>query len=54
MQIALSVKEVTKNFADFTAVDRVSFDVEDGKFFFYSRAVWLRKNDASQDDCRFL
>ena len=33
MQIALSVKEVTKNFADFTAVDKVSFDVEDGKFF---------------------
>jgi len=33
MQIALSVKNVTKNFGDFRAVDRVSFDVEDGKFF---------------------
>ena len=33
MQIALSVKEVTKKFGDFTAVEKVSFDVEDGKFF---------------------
>lgn len=33
MQIALSVKEVTKYFGDFPAVDNVSFDVEDGKFF---------------------
>lgn len=33
MQIALSVKEVTKKFGDYTAVDKVSFDVEDGKFF---------------------
>ena len=33
MQIALSVKEITKKFGDFTAVERVSFDVEDGKFF---------------------
>jgi spermidine/putrescine transport system ATP-binding protein len=33
MQIALSVKEVTKKFGGFTAVEEVSFDVEDGKFF---------------------
>ena len=33
MHLALSVKEVTKKFGDFTAVDKVSFDVEDGKFF---------------------
>jgi spermidine/putrescine transport system ATP-binding protein len=33
MQIALSVKEITKKFGDFTAVENVSFDVEDGKFF---------------------
>ena len=33
MQIALSVKEVTKKFGDYTAVDKVSFEVEDGKFF---------------------
>ena len=33
MQIALSVKDVTKTFGHFTAVDKVSFDVEDGKFF---------------------
>jgi len=33
MQIALSVKEITKEFGDFTAVQKVSFDVEDGKFF---------------------
>ncbi len=33
MQIALSVKNISKRFADFTAVDNVSFDVEDGKFF---------------------
>jgi len=33
MQIALSVKEVTKKFGDYTAVQNVSFDVEDGKFF---------------------
>ena len=33
MQIALSVKEITKKFGDYTAVDKVSFDVEDGKFF---------------------
>ncbi len=33
MQIALSVQNVTKKFGDFTAVDNVSFDVEDGKFF---------------------
>ncbi len=33
MQIALSVKNLTKKFGDFTAVNSVSFDVEDGKFF---------------------
>ncbi|OQY37976.1 spermidine/putrescine ABC transporter ATP-binding protein [Candidatus Atribacteria bacterium 4572_76] len=33
MQIALSVKNISKKFGNFTAVDNVSFDVEDGKFF---------------------
>ena len=33
MQIALSVKGLTKQFGDFTAVDNLTFDVEDGKFF---------------------
>jgi len=33
MEIALSVQKVTKKFGDFTAVDSVTFDVEDGKFF---------------------
>ena len=31
--IDLSVKSIVKRFGDFTAVDTVSFDVEDGKFF---------------------
>lgn len=33
MELALSVKNVTKKFGTYTAVDMVSFDVEDGKFF---------------------
>lgn len=33
MQIDLSVKNVTKQFGSFTAVNSVSFDVEKGKFF---------------------
>jgi len=33
MQLALSVKEVSKRFGGFNAVDNVSFDVEDGRFF---------------------
>jgi spermidine/putrescine transport system ATP-binding protein len=33
MQIDLSVRNVVKNFGDFTAVDHVTFDVETGKFF---------------------
>ena len=33
MQIALSVKNISKEFADFSAVNDVTFDVEDGKFF---------------------
>ena len=33
MNIALSVRNIRKNFGSFTAVDDVSFDVEDGKFF---------------------
>jgi spermidine/putrescine transport system ATP-binding protein len=33
MQIDLSVKEVTKQFGNFTAVDKVSFEVVAGKFF---------------------
>ncbi len=33
MKIDLSVQQITKRFGDFTAVDAVSFDVEDGKFF---------------------
>ncbi|RKX82002.1 MAG: ABC transporter ATP-binding protein [Spirochaetes bacterium] len=33
MQIALSVKGLTKKFGDFTAVKDLTFDVEDGKFF---------------------
>ncbi|HLW22717.1 MAG TPA: ABC transporter ATP-binding protein [Sphaerochaetaceae bacterium] len=33
MRIALSVQGLTKRFGSFTAVDEVSFDVEDGKFF---------------------
>ena len=33
MRIALSVQNLTRRFADFTAVNDVSFDVEDGKFF---------------------
>ncbi|MEA3347951.1 MAG: ABC transporter ATP-binding protein [Pseudomonadota bacterium] len=33
MQLDLSVKKLTKNFGNYVAVDRVSFDVEDGKFF---------------------
>ncbi len=33
MQAALSVKNLTKMFGSFTAVDNLTFDVEDGKFF---------------------
>ncbi|MFA7566886.1 MAG: ABC transporter ATP-binding protein [Alkalispirochaeta sp.] len=33
MQNALSVRNLTKRFGEFTAVNSVSFDVEDGKFF---------------------
>ena len=33
MDSALSVRKLTKRFGDFTAVDEVSFEVEDGKFF---------------------
>jgi len=33
MQLALSVKNITKKFGTYTAVDKVSFDVEEGKFF---------------------
>ncbi|MXI85438.1 ABC transporter ATP-binding protein [Sphaerochaeta halotolerans] len=33
MDKALSVQNITKRFGDFTAVNQVSFDVEDGKFF---------------------
>lgn len=33
MQIALSVKDLTKQFGNFTAVNNLTFDVEDGKFF---------------------
>ncbi len=33
MDSALSVQNITKRFGDFTAVDQVSFEVEDGKFF---------------------
>lgn len=33
MQIALSVKNISKKFGNFTAVNDISFDVEDGKFF---------------------
>ncbi len=33
MQVALSVKDLTKKFGDFTAVNNLTFDVEDGKFF---------------------
>jgi len=33
MKVALSVKNISKNFGNFTAVNNVSFDVEDGKFF---------------------
>jgi spermidine/putrescine transport system ATP-binding protein len=33
MQLALSVKNITKEFGNYKAVDQVSFDVEDGKFF---------------------
>ncbi len=33
MEIALSIKNVSKNFGNFTAVSNVTFDVEDGKFF---------------------
>ena len=32
MKVDLSVKNLVKSFGDFTAVDNVSFDVEDGKF----------------------
>jgi spermidine/putrescine transport system ATP-binding protein len=33
MEIALSVQNTTKKFGNFTAVNNVSFEVEDGKFF---------------------
>ena len=33
MKIDLSVKNVTKQFGSFTAVNSVSFDIENGKFF---------------------
>ncbi|MCD6343851.1 MAG: ATP-binding cassette domain-containing protein, partial [Spirochaetaceae bacterium] len=33
MKTALSVHNLSKKFGDFTAVNGVSFDVEDGKFF---------------------
>jgi spermidine/putrescine transport system ATP-binding protein len=33
LKIDLSVKNICKTFGDFTAVDNVSFEVEDGKFF---------------------
>jgi ABC-type Fe3+/spermidine/putrescine transport system ATPase subunit len=33
MQIDLSVQNVTKKFQDFTAVDDVSFEVPQGRFF---------------------
>lgn len=33
MEIALSIENVVKKYGEFTAVNNVSFDVEDGKFF---------------------
>ena len=33
MRIDLSVQHVSRTFGDFTAVDDVSFTVEDGRFF---------------------
>ena len=33
MTIAVSVRDLTRRFGDFTAVDRVTFDVEDGRIF---------------------
>ena len=33
MKLALSVREITKKFGTFTAVNKVSLDVEDGRFF---------------------
>jgi ABC-type Fe3+/spermidine/putrescine transport system ATPase subunit len=33
MSYVLEIKNVTKKFGDFTAVDSVSFNVEDGGFF---------------------
>ena len=31
MSVALSIKNITKRYGDFTAVDGVSFDVEEGE-----------------------
>ncbi len=33
MSLAVSVRDLTRRFGDFTAVDRVTFDVEDGRIF---------------------
>ena len=32
-EIAVHLADVTKSFGDFTAVDRINLDVEDGEFF---------------------
>ncbi len=54
MQIDLSVKEVKKRFGKFTAVDNVSFDVEDGKFFSILGPSGCGKTTLFKNDSRFL
>ena len=49
----LEVKNVSKHFGDFTAVENVDFVVEEGGFFSILGSSGCGKNHPVTHDCRF-
>ena len=50
-EVVISVRELTKCFGDFTAVDRISFDVERGEIFGFLGANGAGKTTAMRMLC---
>jgi len=47
----LKIRNVTRRYAELSAVDDVSFSVEAG-FFHFAQALRLWQDHLAQDDCR--
>ena len=52
--MVLEIKDVTKRFGNFTAVDQLSLSIPEKEMFGFSRCEWSRENNRISNDFRII